>query len=1113
MHSFLRRAALGAVSLFAVAVPAQDELGLGKMWTFERPPLEYLKREYGFEAGEQWWNTLRLASLRFGRGCSASFISPQGLILTNHHCVRDGIAQVQGDNDWVRDGFVARDQEGEVRVPGLTVQQLIDMRDVTAEVVDGVRDSMSPEDAERRRESNRQRILAEVRAADATLDPQLVKLFQGGVWQLYRYRVFDDIRLVMAPQLQVSHFGGDPDNFVYPRYAIDFAFCRAYVDGKPADTSTCHFPWGDGPEEGDLVFLTGNPGGTQRLLTMSQLMFRRNARYPRVRELIDSRIDILREFAAKSAEAEKQLRTSILGLENAQKLYRGEHQALLSPAFINRKREAELAFQERAQKQGFGAEIAVWDQITELMQDKTDLEAPLNFHSAGGSTLMLRAFAVLDFAATGDEAKAKLARDTDCKRDEVQEAMFADHLRRARGRLLGGDGYVAAMLDDAQPKEAVERLLTRSSLADAKFLDELLAGGREAIEASDDAALVAARIVLPLARQNQARQATLDAKESALAGRDLHAAVERRSCRGLSVQRHRRAVAHRVPRPVRAQRRVRRPAPVRPARALAARGRPVRHAHADRLRLHGRRDRRQLRKSDHQHQGRVRWRAVRRQHRIAGQRVPVRRARRAQHLRAPAGDRRGAAQGLRRAGPVARDRAIGGCAGDGALGTERSTRTLAAMLLRCLLFLVILPVVSGAVAAQDLRAFTGARIEPVDGPAIADGVLLVRGTRIEAIGDRASVRVPGEAEVVDCTGLTILPGLVCSHSHIGAVAGADGSGPIQPEVRALDSINPRDPGIQKAQAGGITTANIMPGSGHLLSGQTVYVKLRDGRTVDDLLIRLADGRIAGGIKMANGTNPQRDPPFAGTRGKAAALMRAQLHRAREYQQKITAANGDADKVPERNFGLEALVEALDGKRIVHFHTHRQDDILTVLRLREEFGFRVVLHHVSEGGLVAPEIAAAKVPCSVIVIDSPGGKLEAAHLSLDTGAVLDRAGVLVGFHTDDGITDSRLFLRSPALAMRAGMERQKALAAVTIANAQMLDLQDRIGTLTAGKDADFVLLSGDPFSVYTRVLQTWVEGRKVFDFDDPKDRLMSMGGYGASDDQSMSMCCYGTQGGL
>jgi imidazolonepropionase-like amidohydrolase len=163
-------------------------------------------------------------------------------------------------------------------------------------------------------------------------------------------------------------------------------------------------------------------------------------------------------------------------------------------------------------------------------------------------------------------------------------------------------------------------------------------------------------------------------------------------------------------------------------------------------------------------------------------------------------------------------------------------------------------------------------------------------------------------------------------------------------------------------------------------------------------------------------------------------------------------------------------------------------------------------------MVAKEIAAAKVPCSVIVIDSPGGKLEAARLSLQTGAILDKAGVLVGFHTDDGITDSRLFLRSAALAVRAGMDRQKALQAVTIANARMLDMQDRVGTLTVGKDADFVLLSGDPFSVYTRVQQTWVEGEKVFDLSDPKDRLMATGGFGASSDQAQSMCCYGQGGG-
>jgi len=201
-----------------------------------------------------------------------------------------------------------------------------------------------------------------------------------------------------------------------------------------------------------------------------------------------------------------------------------------------------------------------------------------------------------------------------------------------------------------------------------------------------------------------------------------------------------------------------------------------------------------------------------------------------------------------------------------------------------------------------------------------------------------------------------------------------------------------------------------------------------------------------------------------------------------------------------------------GKRMVHHHTHRQDDILTVLRLQKEFGFRVVLHHVSEGWLVAKEIAAANVPCSVIVIDSPGGKLEAARLSLATGAILARAGVLVGFHTDDGITDSRLFLRSAALAVRAGMDRQKALEAVTIANARMLDMDQRIGTLTVGKDADFIVLSGDPLSVYTRVQETWVEGAKVFDLTDPKDQLMANGGYGASNDQALSMCCYGQGGG-
>ncbi|MGH9457611.1 MAG: amidohydrolase family protein [Thermoanaerobaculia bacterium] len=409
-------------------------------------------------------------------------------------------------------------------------------------------------------------------------------------------------------------------------------------------------------------------------------------------------------------------------------------------------------------------------------------------------------------------------------------------------------------------------------------------------------------------------------------------------------------------------------------------------------------------------------------------------------------------------------------------------------------------------AAAQPVALVGAKILPIAGPEIDDGVLVIDSGKIVAVGPAASVRIPAGAQRIDVAGRTIMPGLVDTHSHIGGAAGADRSAPIQPEVRVLDAINVRDAGMQKAQAGGITTVNVMPGSGHLLSGQTLYLKLRDGNVIDDLLILLPDGTPAGGIKMANGTNSRRDPPFPGTRAKSAALVREQFVKAQEYREKMRRS--DPAKRPDRNLGLEALVDVLEGKRVVHHHTHRHDDILTVLRLAEEFGFRVVLQHVSEGWRVADEIAAAGVPASIIVIDSPGGKIEAEHLSFANGRILDEAGVLVGFHTDDGITDSRLFLRSAALAVRAGMSRESALEAMTINNAKMLELDDRVGTLEAGKDADFIILSGDPLSVYTDVLETWVEGEKVFDRENPKDRLYAVGGYGASRDQTLHLDCIG-----
>jgi imidazolonepropionase-like amidohydrolase len=406
-----------------------------------------------------------------------------------------------------------------------------------------------------------------------------------------------------------------------------------------------------------------------------------------------------------------------------------------------------------------------------------------------------------------------------------------------------------------------------------------------------------------------------------------------------------------------------------------------------------------------------------------------------------------------------------------------------------------------ASAAAQTQAFTNARVIPIAGPAIDKGTVVVRDGKIVAVG--ANVAIPQGATVVDLAGKTVMPGLVDTHSHIAGPSAGDQSAALHPDARVIDSINVRSTGIQRAQAGGITTANIMPGSGLLLSGQTVYLKLRDGGTIDDLLITLPDGRIAGGIKMANGTNPLRSPGGTqpGTRARSAALVRAQFIKAQEYREKLRAAGDDASKRPARDLSLEALVDVLDGKRTVHFHTHRHDDIITVLRIAKEFGFTPVLQHVSEGWKVAEEIAKAGAPASIIAIDAPGGKLETVDVSFKTGGVLEKAGVNVGFHTDDYITDSRLFLRSAGLAVRAGMSRDKALYAMTMAGARMLGLDGRIGTLEAGKDADFIVLSGDPLSVYTHVEQTWVEGRKVFDRSNPEDRKIATGGYRALRDEA------------
>jgi imidazolonepropionase-like amidohydrolase len=417
----------------------------------------------------------------------------------------------------------------------------------------------------------------------------------------------------------------------------------------------------------------------------------------------------------------------------------------------------------------------------------------------------------------------------------------------------------------------------------------------------------------------------------------------------------------------------------------------------------------------------------------------------------------------------------------------------------------------GTIHSDHALVVRGAKIYPISGSPIDNGVLVVRGGKVEAVGPSSSIAIPADAYVIDATGKILMPGIVDSHSHIGIIGNPpvaanvdanEGSGPLQPQLRAIDAINPATAGIRIATAGGITTANIMPGSGNVIGGQTAYVKLR-GKTIEEMII---PGTI-GGLKMANGENPKHygshdQAPM--TRMEVAALARREYTKAQEYKRKwddynmaVAAGNKEA-KPPERDLAMEPLVQVLEGKRIVQHHTHRADDIMTVVRIAEEFHYRVVIHHGSEAYLVADELARRHIPVTLTIVDSPGGKLEAINVNEHAAAILEKAGVKVAINTDDDINSSRFIIREAALAVRGGMSEEGALRALTINAAEMLDLGDRIGTLEKGKDGDFIILSGPPFSVYTKVLETWIEGEKVFDRNNPLDLRYATGGYDVAD---------------
>lgn len=417
------------------------------------------------------------------------------------------------------------------------------------------------------------------------------------------------------------------------------------------------------------------------------------------------------------------------------------------------------------------------------------------------------------------------------------------------------------------------------------------------------------------------------------------------------------------------------------------------------------------------------------------------------------------------------------------------------------LIICALTLVPSFAALSDKTAFVGADLLPISSAPIVDGVLLIDDGKIVAIGKRGKLRIPSDYNVRDVKGMVIMPGIVDTHSHLGIGGDSNEGTPLNANLRILDSFWPSDPRIKTALSGGITTANVMPGSGSIISGQTIYIKLR-GDTVDEMLV---EGSV-GGLKMANGENPKGRGSSASkapsTRMATAAMARQQFYDAIAYQQKkeqALAKPKDEQKPFAINLAHETLIEVMDGKRTVHHHTHRTDDIMTVLRLKKEFGFRLVIQHGVESYKVASEIAKyPDVSVSYIVVDSPGGKVEATGANLTGAAKLEQAGIDVALHSDDGIIDSRFLMRTAALAVRGGMSREAALEALTLAPARMMELDDRLGSLEPGKDADLVIMTGDPLSVYTHVQETWIDGVMVFDRSNKKDRLFATGGHAVAD---------------
>jgi imidazolonepropionase-like amidohydrolase len=390
-------------------------------------------------------------------------------------------------------------------------------------------------------------------------------------------------------------------------------------------------------------------------------------------------------------------------------------------------------------------------------------------------------------------------------------------------------------------------------------------------------------------------------------------------------------------------------------------------------------------------------------------------------------------------------------------------------------------------------AITGGYVVPVEGEPIEGGTVLIDDGLITAVGAEADVDVPDDAEIVDASGTWVLPGFVESHGHVGVHEEGEGwagqdtnemTDPNGARLRALDAINPDDEGFRDALAGGVTTVVVKPGSGNPIGGQTVAVKAW-GRTVDDMLVREPVS-----VKSALGENPKRvygeQKKIPSTRLGVTAVIRDAFTRAQDY--KFRKEHSIRENTPfERDLTMEILVRVLDGELPWCQHCHRADDIATAIRLADEFGYQLVVNHGTEGHLIADLLVEKDIPVIIGPLFIGRSKVEVRRRSLRNPGILARAGVRIAITTDHPVVPIDMLVHQATLAVKEGLDTETALRSITVNPAKILGLDDRVGALKPGLDADVVLWSGDPLDVMSRAVRVFVGGREVHRYNEATGR--------------------------